>query len=448
VDIASPRSIYRMPALVPVAEEEGAQALKELIVMTHRSRFLHPAITGVALASVAAAAMIGPLSVTASSVCSVHSRCNSNLGKLASQRATQNPLIAYTFEGSVYVIRSDGSGRHRVTTRENASQPALSPGGTYIAFLAGPPGYRDNLPVTSVRVARVAGPPKAGFVVQSGKDILGSPVWSPDGRHLAFTYGLSIGVWNRINGHARLVLFGSHALSFDHPVWSADSETVAGSGVNWQSGVPQARLGIGVANLGDGTRRTEFIEFPSWFPDKDDHYLRGSAPGLLIGLNLDGALLVSSTFLGEGGAINGLWRGPAGGGKAVLVVGIVKNHKLLATGPFADATTALLSPNGFHILVNPGNRVWVGSSTGSGGKFVNLHVRAPFVVSQISWEGNHKLAFNRIRMEQGDLVLRYLMKLSSFSFSTGHTKPLAHLWDIGQGGLEIADPIRCLACGM
>ncbi|HEV3312278.1 MAG TPA: hypothetical protein VG815_17335 [Chloroflexota bacterium] len=385
-----------------------------------------------------------------SSACSTPGQCRhgplSAVGPKAAA-VSVSPWVAYTLDGAVYVVRADGRGRHQVSTREDASEPALAPGGRFVAFLSGP---LNTLRVKSIRVARVGGPPKAGVAVRQCRQTLGSLVWSPNGRQFAFVSRFSIWVAGTTGRAPRMIIPGTRNSPRWSPIWSPDSRYVAAS-FRFDllpHGIPGPRLGVAVADTATGSRTSEFIDFPAWLPRRNHHFIDASVPGSVIGWLTDGSLLASTFLSGAGVPLDGVWSAPPGGGPARLIVGAVKNRRLEMSGPLNGATSALLSPDGSRLLLNPGSGAWVGPATGGLGRFVSLHVGPRFVVSQIAWEGNHELAFDRLRIKSHNMAEWFLMKLSSFSLASGHTTPLAHLWGPDQEQLEVAAPTRCQGCGV
>jgi Tol biopolymer transport system component len=118
-------------------------------------------------------------------------------------------------ERELYVVRADGTGLSRLTsTSGRVTTPAWSPDGGRIAFvLRDPPGM-------SV-VSRAGGEPR---VVESGWNPYFLS-WSPDGREIVFEYGSPYGVSVRAVDVATGVVTG---LARGYcPVWSPDGRVVA-----------------------------------------------------------------------------------------------------------------------------------------------------------------------------------------------------------------------------
>lgn len=154
--------------------------------------------------------------------------------------------LRYPEEGpSVSELRlgSLAGGTTALTTAENDSCPAVSPDGTTIAFV------RRMATGTSLRTIPVSGGPIETVV--EGLNIVGGPVYSPDGATIAFT------------------ALGDNALTETRPPLVVDSEPDHKvDGFGW---VGTARTQIYVVPAGGGTaiRLTDsgYCTDPSWSPD-------------------------------------------------------------------------------------------------------------------------------------------------------------------------------------
>jgi Tol biopolymer transport system component len=124
--------------------------------------------------------------------------------------------------GDVYVMNADGSARHKLVANMNGSQSgtpfALSPDGRSVALVADKGLLVMNTDGTSLR--RVARP-----LPGEPRDI----VWSPDGKHIAFTAGDGHD-WEiyvaKADGSGRSQLTDNRRTQDQNPSWSPDSRAI------------------------------------------------------------------------------------------------------------------------------------------------------------------------------------------------------------------------------
>ena len=144
--------------------------------------------------------------------------------------------IAFVSQGQLFVMNSDGTDLKEIVPEGTHTtwrgRPVWSPDGLNIAFRDGETRWEDNR-LQGPAFMRVTKPDGSGYstVVESDSSI-GQPVWSPDGRNLAF------------------VMFEAD---------SAALYTVAPDGSNLRQVSPDARL------ISSGKYR--YIRWPSWSPD-------------------------------------------------------------------------------------------------------------------------------------------------------------------------------------
>lgn len=134
----------------------------------------------------------------------------------------------------VFVIRSGGE-PHRVSALPGVSGIAWSPDGTSLAL--------DLVDADGSRLAIVGADGSDERVLDEvpSSEGLGSPVWSPNGRRIAYlrtTKGNALEFWViRADGSERTQVgrFGRIRDAWDGPVWSPDSHMVAYSGnaIRW-----------------------------------------------------------------------------------------------------------------------------------------------------------------------------------------------------------------------
>jgi Tol biopolymer transport system component len=165
-----------------------------------------------------------------------------------------------TYDGDIYVMRSDGSGRGRLTTAtSNDSYPMVSPDGRTVVFVRGPAGSPtvNNLDDrAAIFVIGTNGRRLHKLTTKQG--FYGSPAWSPDGRKIAFRYGdrYAIYVMNADGSAQRPVVFEDR-WEYTTPRWSPDGRKIA-----YHSG------GLFVVPLGAGKKQyLGFGSSPKWSPD-------------------------------------------------------------------------------------------------------------------------------------------------------------------------------------
>ena len=163
----------------------------------------------------------------------------------------------------LYSIKADGSGLKRLTKRYGAAgNPVWSPDGKRIAFDA-----VDELGL-STRLLVMAADGSAVRRLRMGSPDTGPsvPAWSPDGRRITYLttpgtvgrYRAAVWIINR-DGTGRRLLYRSACCigTWGRPIWSPDGRYVAfGVGVSSESGYDPVRSGVFVIKAdGTGLRR-------------------------------------------------------------------------------------------------------------------------------------------------------------------------------------------------
>src|SRR6266540_1674331 len=129
---------------------------------------------------------------------------------------TAAPIAFVHGDGTIYLVKADGSGRHRLPMRRHRyiSNVAWSPDARKIAY-----DSNEGILVVNVDGGVVRLLSRTGFELR--------PAWSPDGREIAFDQNedgySSIWVVRTGGGHARRLTPG---VEFGGPVWSPDGRTM------------------------------------------------------------------------------------------------------------------------------------------------------------------------------------------------------------------------------
>ncbi len=100
-----------------------------------------------------------------------------------------NDLIAFIRDSNIWIIRPDGSDERQLTTRDNYSEPSISPSGSYIAFI-----YTENHGGAEIRVLELVSQTertlvpaeKTPFVLLGNYYAFFSLQWSRDEKYLFF----------------------------------------------------------------------------------------------------------------------------------------------------------------------------------------------------------------------------------------------------------------------
>jgi Tol biopolymer transport system component len=183
----------------------------------------------------------------------------------------------------VWVMRGDGSGRHRLARRAGA-WPTWSPNGKRIAFVSA----RANLWTMGVNgraARRVLGPSVEGD----------APAWSPRGDRIAFVRGSQIYLVSP-TGHKLRALTSGRAGDFG-PAWSPDGKRIAfvRTGASSTSGalwvIDVASRHVRRVGMSPGLTIAP-LSRPAWSPDGGSIAIAGSTggrPGVYVVPNGGGA---------------------------------------------------------------------------------------------------------------------------------------------------------------
>jgi Tol biopolymer transport system component len=129
----------------------------------------------------------------------------------------------------IFSVAPDGSDRTLLLA--DARQPAFSPDGSKLAYVA-----FHNWQLGDLLVADADGKNAHPLVVQTGNLSWGTPAWSPDGAHLAFTENTLLNgrtvrtglVVEAVDGSGRRLLTSpAPPAGLSSPVWSPDGKFVA-----------------------------------------------------------------------------------------------------------------------------------------------------------------------------------------------------------------------------
>jgi len=178
-------------------------------------------------------------------------------------------LIAYTRSGTdqgIWTMKVDGSDRRRVAhiTNQNAEGAAWSPDGKRLAFVALP--NNQSIGNREIWLVNADGTKQTKLTDQSSGD---RPAWSPDGTRIAFASFAGGGIYGiGIDGKGLAPITGGPDLS---PTWAPDGHRLAFQ--RQDDSDPNAVVAHIFVVFSDGTNLEQLTkgttddEQPSWAPD-------------------------------------------------------------------------------------------------------------------------------------------------------------------------------------
>jgi len=263
---------------------------------------------------------------------------------------------------------------------------------------------------------------------------------------LAFVGESGVWVWRVACGCVRLVAPETAAEASETGiVWSPNSQRLAAAFVPLTSAVvpPWDHLRVTIVDAATGLRHAVVIRFPAWLRGRSS--LEESYPSSVIAWLPNGQLLLGASGIGVGLRLTSIWAASPAGGTARMIVGTPKSPRRVLKFPLLNATTALVSPDGTMLLLNPGNRFWIASSSGHAGRLLALGIRGSCALAQAAWVGNNRLAYVTVCTLAGKAII--LARLYVLPLSGGEPMLLAAVRSPQQDQLSIAPPLGCIACG-
>ncbi|MEP6639060.1 MAG: hypothetical protein ABJC39_06895 [Chloroflexota bacterium] len=171
---------------------------------------------------------------------------------------------------AIYVSQMDGSERRRVSAEIPAWSPVFSPDGKQLAFLSGDLQTPDGSKLFVVPLDGSHPPLEVGGGIPIARHYFPTISWSPDGRRIAFAGNLQI-IVAASDGSGATAITDKY-VKRDFPVWSPDGSQIAYRIVAYD----QSRRSLAVADadgsheriltsVTDGSVNT--LSIPHWSPD-------------------------------------------------------------------------------------------------------------------------------------------------------------------------------------
>jgi TolB protein len=188
-------------------------------------------------------------------------------GAYAASWSREGKQIVYVSGTQIIVMAADGSSRRVVSDAKGNQTPSWSADGG-ILFAAG------DFPNISIQAMNGDGSSRRVVTPNVG-GLNYDPVWSPDGKRIAFVgaihgQGAHVYLMNADGTDRRRLT--TLSLAEERPAWSPDGKQIAFQASGEQNGVPDANIYVTTVSTGETRRitnhRRPFLdETPSWFPD-------------------------------------------------------------------------------------------------------------------------------------------------------------------------------------
>ena len=282
---------------------------------------------------------------------------------IAAHSASWSPdgrRIVHVSGTQIVVIDADGGGRRVISDAKGNQTPSWSRDGASILFAGG------DFPNITIQTMNADGSSRR-IVAPNGGAFDYDPVWSPDGKSIAFVSGIR-GQGPRIHlmnadGTARRRLT-TLSLGEERPAWSPDGKQIAFQASGESNGAPDAHVYVTTVSSGDtrritSHRRPMLDETPSWFPDGQRLAIQSDRDGTwsTYVIGLDGAVKARLTkpanyynpkWSPDGNAL--AFESTRDGKSAVYTVGVDGSQLLKLTADTLSSGQPNWSPDGKRIV--------------------------------------------------------------------------------------------------